>query len=471
MFARRITGRSLRFVFVCLCGNMLALFLGSSHALASTSSNPITILSETYTISFPKAIDFQITVHDSISTVTQGNIYITSDAPRYFSESHAVTPVHPATSVTLHWHEDTSSTSFFPPGSHVKYYWQIQDGTGSFAQAQQEFSTVDTRFSWQHQSLGLLQVNWYNRPASFGQIIVSQATTSLSRISNNLGGGLLHPINLWVYQTTDDFRGSLPSNTHEWVGGVAFPALDEAFIVVDSTNDTTLIRDMPHELTHLVFHQRIAQGITAPVWFDEGLAVYNQLYQEPEMTLRLKKALDTHTLLLLKTLYFEFPANADQAYLAYAQSWNLVDYMYNTFGLNDMHALVQDMNSPQHNFAEDLQQALGVDAFQLENQWRISLHQPVIQGLDTGMLASHPARKSLPTPSLTDSNAPLWLTLGILLIVLPICGLIALFTYQHRVLYRMPSSNERQNQTIDEFLPLPFVSGQEYGNRPPTKQA
>jgi hypothetical protein len=145
--------------------------------------------------------------------------------------------------------------------------------------------------------------------------------------------------------------------------------------------------------------------------------------------------------------------------------------MYNTFGLNDMHALVQDMNSPQHNFAEDLQQALGVDAFQLENQWRISLHQPVIQGLDTGILASHPARKSLPTPSLTDSNAPLWLTLGILLIVLPLCGLIALFTYQHRVLYPMPSSNERQNQTIDEFLPLPFVSGQEYGNRPPTKQA
>src|SRR5436190_14448126 len=122
MFARRVTGCSLRLVLVCLCGNMLALFLGSSYAHAQTLSNPITVLSQTYTVSFPKAIDFQITVHDSVNTITQGSIYITSDAPRYFSESHTAVPAHPAASVTLYWHEDTSSASFFPPGSHVKYY-------------------------------------------------------------------------------------------------------------------------------------------------------------------------------------------------------------------------------------------------------------------------------------------------------------------------------------------------------------
>jgi hypothetical protein len=504
---------------------MLALFLGSPSARAYALADPITVLSQTYTISFPQAIDFQITVHDSSSTITQGRIYITSDTPRYFSESHIVIPGHPAASVTLDWHEDTSSSSFFPPGSHITYYWQIQDTRGSFAQAPQQFSTVDTRFSWQHLSQGLLQVNWYNHPTSFGQIIVSQATTSLSRISNNIGGGLLHPINLWVYQTSDDFRGSLPPNTHEWVGGIAFPSLDEAFIVADSPADNTLIRDMPHELTHLVFHQRIAQGISAPVWFDEGLAVYNQLYQEPEMTLRLKEALNTHTLLPLKTLYFEFPANADQAYLAYAQSWNLVDYMYNTFGLNDMHALVQDMNSTQHNFTEDVQQALGVAVLHLENQWRISLRQPVIQGIDTGSLASQPAQKSIPRPGLTDSNTPLLLSLGILLIVLPLSGIIALFIYQRRNRirarliapsgpypsnvgtfhaggaqahnwdrtpysspqqlgytppgtpavwgpgYPAPPFNERQTRAGQERSSMPYVPGQEYVNQPPIKQA
>ena len=60
---------------------------------------------------------------------------------------------------------------------------------------------------------------------------------------------------------------------------------------------------------------------------------------------------------------------------------------------------------------------------------------------------------------LVDQVAQVWLTLGILLIVLPLCGLITLFTYQRRVGRRpiafagpYPPSNERQNQTIDGFL-------------------
>jgi hypothetical protein len=450
MFVRRISFFLLRLVLVCIGANMLSLFLSSSHGLAYSVSDPITVLSQTDTVSFPNAIDFQITVRDRLSTITQGTIYITSDAPRYFSESYTVVPAHSAPVVTLRWHEDTSRLPFFPPGSHIKYYWQIQDMTGSFAQPLQQFSTVDTRFSWQHLSQGMVQVNWYNRTTGFGQVIVSQAMTSLSRISNNLGGGLLHPVNLWVYQSTDDFRGSLPNGTSEWVGGIAFPSLDEAFIVVDSTADTTLVREMPHELTHLVFHQRIAQGISSPIWLDEGLAVYNQLYHEPEMTVRLNEALTTHTLLPLQTLYFGFPTNADQAYLAYAQSWNLIDYMYTTFGQNRMHALVQAMNNPKFNFAEDVQQALGVDVLHLENSWRVHLNQPLIQGINIGTPTPQPARKSLPTPGLTDSNAPLLLSLGILLVVLPVCGLIALFSYQHR---------RRRRATILQSAPQARANG------------
>jgi hypothetical protein len=150
------------------------------------------------------------------------------------------------------------------------------------------------------------------------------------------------------------------------------------------------------------------------------------------MAVRLKEALTTHTLLPLQSLYFRFPDNPDSAYLAYAQSWNLIDYMYTIFGQNKMRALVQAMNNPQYNFAEDVQQVLGVDILHLENSWRAHLGQPLIQGIDIGTPTPQPARKSLPTPSLTDRNAMLLLSLGILLVVLPVCGLIALFSYQHR---------------------------------------
>jgi hypothetical protein len=35
-------------------------------------------------------------------------------------------------------------------------------------------------------------------------------------------------------------------------------------------------RDMPHELTHLIFHQQDHSEV--PLWFDEGIAVHHQHY-------------------------------------------------------------------------------------------------------------------------------------------------------------------------------------------------
>jgi hypothetical protein len=115
-----------------------------------------------------------------------------------------------------------------------------------------------------------------------------------------------------------------------------------------------------------------------------------------------------------------------------------------------MHALVQAINNPQYNFAEDVQQVLGVDVLHLENSWRAHLSQPLIQGIDIGTPTPQPARKSLPTPSLTDSNAPLLLSLGILLVVLPVCGLITLFSYQHRC---------RRRTTIVQSAPQAGANG------------
>src|SRR5438874_6578263 len=121
---------------------------------------------------------------------------------------------------------------FIPPGTMVYYHWEFADKAGGrYVEPQQALTTVDTRFPWQHLTSGLLQVNWYNRSKDFGQAILSQASMSIDNISKTLGGGLLHPINLWVYETDLDFHGSLAPGSYEWVGGVAFPTLEEASIV------------------------------------------------------------------------------------------------------------------------------------------------------------------------------------------------------------------------------------------------
>ena len=319
-----------------------------------------------------------------------------------------------------------------------------------------DFYTLDTRFSWQHLTQGMLQVNWYNRPKNFGQLLLKRASDSVNHISQLLGGGLLHPVNLWTYASNQDFHGALAPGSYEWVGGEAHPGLNEAFISVIDENDNTLVRDMPHELTHLVFHQLIAQGPQPPTCFDEGLAVYNQLFHEPEMRARFQQALFNKSLLRLYKISDGFPANADQAYLAYAQSWNLIDYMYTTFGHAKMTLLIKKMNDSQADFGEDLVQVLGKDQDHLENQWLLHLGQPGILRPDqVTPIPQTLSQTSQSQTTTTDSTTPVFITAGSLLILLPIIGIVAILIYQSRKRKQVLAVEAAQ-----QFLSVKQVPGQ-----------
>ncbi|QBD79314.1 hypothetical protein EPA93_26330 [Ktedonosporobacter rubrisoli] len=423
-------GPLLRLFVVCMLGGVLSPALAPSHAYAF--SDPITINSQTDTINFPSGIDFQVSARDSTSPIVRATIFIASSSAN-LREEHQVNVTDPSQQVTLRWHEDTTGNHFTPPGTQISYHWALQDQLGNlYTGIIQHFSVIDTRYNWQQISDGMLQVHWYNRTVDFGKAVLHEADAHLKRISANLGGGLVEPVDLWIYASNDDFHGSLAPQTYEWVGGISFPELDQASIVVDSLQAETLSRDMPHEMTHLVFHQLIARGILAPLWLDEGLAVYNQVYHEPAMKMRFKQALAEHNLLRLDDIANEFPADANKAYLAYAESWMLVDYMYHTFGPQKIAALIKGMDNPQNSFRQDLLLALDEDQIHLENQWLLHLNQPPILNPSDIMSTPQPNRKPIQVKIMPDSNAPLLLALGIALVTISLMSMTSLLVYQRR---------------------------------------
>jgi hypothetical protein len=444
------------FIALCLFTFFLSpiTFQGKAHGLAYT--NPITVTSRNYAVQFPNFIDLTASANDSVSTITSASIVIDfsiAEAP----ETHAITLNKPGNAISVSWREDTTGNHFFPPGTQVDYFWQFRDALGNIlTDTQQQFSTIDNRFSWQHLTQGMVQVNWYNRTQDFGQFVLDKASASIQRIRANLGGGLIQPTNLWVYATDQDFHGSLAPGSYEWVGGEALPVLHEASIVVYNTTDDTLRRDMPHELTHLIFHQLIANGVLVPTWFDEGLAVYNQFYQEPEMKSRFDKALASQSLLRLSSMSERFPANADQAYLAYAQSWNLLAYMYKTFGQPKMAQLVKLMGDSQTVFDQDLQQALGVDELHLENQWRLNLGQPAVLTPDQITPTPLPAIQVKQAQDDSTNYTTFWLLigLGVLLVLISLIGLIVLVLY-----------SARHNQAKKEMAKVSAAANWQQGNR------
>ena len=464
MFLRSF--RSLLIFTGCICLSVFILVTHSPHTLAAV--NPITVTSQTDTISFPKSIDFQMSATDRSGNITKGTIFIKNSNTPY-SMPLVVPVTTPAQSVTLNSHEDISGANFASPGTQITYYWQLQDTQGNtYSGASQTFTVIDTRFSWQHLNQGELQVNWYGRSTSFGQIILAQASESLNRIAGNLGGNPLRPINVCIYQRTLYFHDSLPPGTYEWVGGIAFPRLNQASIVVQNPSDLTLIRDVPHELTHLLFHQLGGQNsIYTPTWFDEGLAVYNQVYHEAAMKQSFQQALKKHSLLHLKDIETNFPADANKAYLAYAQSWNLVDYMYSTFGEPKIAALIKALNNPAFDFNNDLVHTLGIDQNHLENQWHLFLHQPSTLAPDQ---ANYRPIQSLASVHISnDPYAPLLILLGIFLIVMPMVGLGGLFSYQRRSHQRTPISVQAEailNSTLPPYSGSPHANQKLYTDTP-----
>jgi len=433
---------------------------GVVHGLA-LSNNPIIVTSRSYSEHFPDYIDLNASAHDAASTINRASIVLTFSAGGA-PETHTVPLNKPGNAISVSWREDTKGSHFIPPGVQVSYFWEFWDSAGiMLTDTQQTFATIDTRFNWLHLTQGMLQVNWYDRPQDFGQFVLVKANASIQSISDNLGGGLIQPINLWIYSTDQDFHGSLPPGSYEWVGGEALPALHEASIVVVYTTDDTLVRDMPHELTHLVFHQLIGQGITAPTWFDEGLAEYNQTFREGELQARWQKALAQQSLLRLSQISDNFPANADQAYLAYAQSYYLLNYMYHTFGKPRMVQLIKLMNKTLTTFDQDLKQALGVDQLHLENQWRLSQGQPAVLTTNEVTPTPQPVIQVKQAQKVSTNYTTFWLLIGfgIFLVLVSLISLIVLVMY-----------SVRHNKALKEKTNVPVPANLQQGNQAFTYQ-
>ena len=445
------------------CLSVLFIFCGAfseraeARSIAVSVPSPLMVLARSQTVRFPTEIDFALTAQDRSSSITRATIVISYEVAGVNGGAQDVTHAVPVPTnqagqtIVLQDREDTSSNSFLTPGTPIAYHWELQDQLGhTLTDQTQQFSTADTRFQWHHLTQGMVVVNWYDQPDAFGQAILKQASASLAQIVKTLGSGPTTPLNLWIYASHADFLGAIGPYSYEWVGGEAYPYLGEAFFVIADASAITLVRDMPHEMTHLVFAQIESRALAVPTWFNEGLAVYNQLYHEPAMEDSFQQALNHHALLGLDQINGDFPMDANQAYLAYAQSWKLVAYMYQTFGTAKMEAFLKALNSSLIDFDGAARQALGVDSSQLEKQWRLSLNQPATAGAGS---PSSTASQSLGSSSALTALSTLLVTGSLILTIATIVGIVLVIVTMRRRKRQLAQSWEMAGGALSSSVP------------------
>jgi hypothetical protein len=303
---------------------------------------------------------------------------------------------------------------YLPPGTELEYWWMITNEAGDSLKTEpQHLLYMDERHDWQMLSSERLTLYWYKGDRAFGEALFDQANKTLDQIENEAGVKVEVPVKIFIYGSFTDLHDAIAVGSQEWTGGQAFT--DQGVVVIGVAPDDLdygLIAT-PHELTHLVIHQATDNPFgDIPRWLDEGLAVYmSGELDAPWRGYRdmVASSARQDNLMTLQTLSSSFPADPEQAGLAYAESGIVVEFIIKHYGQKAMAHLLE-IFSQGALYDDALQQALGVDTWGLDNAWRQSIGAPPIEipapAAATSSTAGEPASAPTEAPVAAEVTPP-----------------------------------------------------------------
>ena len=320
--------------------------------------------------------------------------------------------IAPARSVSVN-HTWSLAGSDLPSGAVVTYWWAVEDAAGNKVESDRcSFVYEDTRYSWKKLSREDITLAWYSGNDSMGRELLDAAVSASQRLATEFGVER-KPATIYIYGSYEDLRSGIGDSAQEWTGGRAYPEYGVVMIGVPSSQLSFGKRAVPHEVAHLMVHRATSNPYgDIPRWLDEGLAMWSEGSLESVYDNALKRAIKANALLSLKTLSSNFPADADQASLAYAESYSVVNFMRTSFGREKIGALLQAFR--QGNTGDGaLQAVLGVTTSELDGRWRTSV----------GIAAAAPAPSGQPAQTSAPASTPGFLAPNIALVI--VGGLLA----------------------------------------------
>jgi hypothetical protein len=349
--------------------------IGLFLAPAPVQAGSITIDLNQAQSDFPRNITFRIKAKASANIERVTLLYGVSAESCLNSQARHAMIFDPATSIDLSWEWDLFRSGDLPPGVEVWWQWQIRAADGTELLTDVARMTVeDPNFEWKTLTRGQITILWAEGSNAFGAEMLDIAVTSLERLATTSNLTASGSIRLALYPSTDDLKKAMLRTT-EWMGGVAFWEYRVVLLAVSPDGDRQWPKEaIPHELAHVVFGQRIANclGADAPSWLNEGMAMYAEgpvtaAEREPVLAELRKGSLQAFT-----TIERGFPADARRANLAYSQSKLLVDFMIETYGKEQLEALLDQFKNGERT-DDALRAVYGLDTQGLDLTWRASL--------------------------------------------------------------------------------------------------
>jgi hypothetical protein len=330
------------------------------------AAGEIDVAANTATSDFPHGIDFHLQASSTSQITRVELLYSLADSLTEQLETPAFTS---GNSVDVTEKANFAST-YVPTGINVTYHWRIEDAEGGSHETEpQTILWKDDRFTWNSVSGDYVTIYSYKASTKFQNYLLTLAEKYIASEMKLYGIDKLVPINVWIYQTKEDFNGTLEPNSQEWAAGSALPALQLIQEIIADGDDYEANRLIPHELSHQILHQATENpfGIL-PLWLDEGLAVNNENVDHGQYDAAVAQAKKADALMSIRSLISEFPIYSSQASLAYAESYSIVKFMRGTYGDDKLLAFLRAFKD-EVTIDQALQQVYGFDQDGLQTAW------------------------------------------------------------------------------------------------------
>ena len=337
----------------------------------------ISVLNSSVEVHFPTELVFNLQAESS-ADIVDARLHYQVDRMNYAQVvSEGWAEFAPAASVKTSWVWDMRRASL-PPGARLTYWWTITDADGARLETPPAVVHFeDDRYNWRNLTEGNITIFWYQGNDTFVRELMDSCQEGLARLTEQFGAYPGRPVSIYIYASSAELQGAMIF-PQEWTGGTAF--IEFGIIAIGISPDSLDWGKgaLVHELTHLVVHQLVFSPYgLLPLWLDEGLAMYNEGELSPDFMYYLEKAVSEGSLLSVRSLCSPFSSDPDKAYLSYAESYSLVEYLLDSYGGEKMLHLLT-LFKQGSTYDEALTGAYGLTLDELDARWRESLEASTV---------------------------------------------------------------------------------------------
>ena len=348
-----------------------ALALGtSSSPVSAQSAEAITVISSSVESQFPEGMTFTIDVESELRI---DDIRVTFEIGDRGTTQYAYLDLDQTTRPLVNgelFHRTNSRDRYIPPGTSIKYWFEITDENGDTMLTEPEFFRFDdARFEWDEVTLGTVTILYHGPVRIRAERLAEAAVESLGIMGPVTGADTTTPIVMTLYNNNAEMIGavvarSLATSRELITEGQAFDS-ESVVIVLAGRSD---IGTATHEMTHILVARAANSSGAVPLWLNEGLAEYGNLDQTISYERFLEWAEGTDRLIPLKALR-SFPGDPNLTLVAYGQGRSAVKYMIDEYGKDKMAELLATLGTGI-GISPSLEVVYGFGIDVLENKWR-----------------------------------------------------------------------------------------------------